>query len=178
MNMKTNSKTEQVLVVLVVLSWLAFFGLIVQSGVILFSFISSIFNSESARNIHEGLDLFNLRQDNFTLYTILIVFTIIMSVLKAIVWWMVIKLIKKIQLANPFTMEVAHRLEYISYILFTVWVLSVTGGGFIAWLGDKAGNLNDSWKHGSFLFMAGLVFIISQIFKRGVEIQSENELTV
>jgi len=26
--------------------------------------------------------------------------------------------------------------------------------------------------------MAALVFIISQVFKRGVEIQSENELTV
>ncbi|MBN2635649.1 MAG: DUF2975 domain-containing protein [Prolixibacteraceae bacterium] len=38
--------------------------------------------------------------------------------------------------------------------------------------------MNDSWNTGPFLFMAGLVFVISQIFKRGVEIQSENDLTV
>ncbi len=29
-----------------------------------------------------------------------------------------------------------------------------------------------------FLFMAGIIFIIALIFKRGVEIQSENELTI
>jgi hypothetical protein len=39
----------------------------------------------------------------------------------------------------------------------------------ISWIGENAGE---------FLFMAGLVFIISPIFKRGVELQSENELTV
>lgn len=29
-----------------------------------------------------------------------------------------------------------------------------------------------------FVFMAGVVFVMSQIFKKGVEIQTENELTV
>jgi hypothetical protein len=31
---------------------------------------------------------------------------------------------------------------------------------------------------GEFLFLAGIVFVIAQIFKRGIEIQTENELTV
>ena len=29
-----------------------------------------------------------------------------------------------------------------------------------------------------YLFMAGIVYIISQIFKRGIEIEEENQLTV
>jgi hypothetical protein len=29
-----------------------------------------------------------------------------------------------------------------------------------------------------FIFMAGVVFIMSQAFKRGVEIQSDNDLTI
>jgi hypothetical protein len=31
---------------------------------------------------------------------------------------------------------------------------------------------------GETLFLAGVVFVIAQIFKKGVEIQSENELTI
>lgn len=178
MEIKVNTRTGQILTVLKILAWMAFFGFVVSAGVFLFSYISSYWNPGGAKNIKEGLNLLQLRQENFTLYTVLMAFSFIMTILKAIVWWMVAKLIDKIKLENPFTMEVAHRLEYISYSLFTVWVLSVTGGGFVAWLGEKAGNLNDSWNTGEFLFMAGLIFVISQIYKRGVELQSENELTV
>jgi len=172
------TQTEHILIFMKVLAWIAFFSFIVTAGILMFSYISSVWNPESAENIHEGLNLFQLRQENFFLYSVLMTSQFIMYILKAIVWWMVVKLILKIKLANPFTIEVAHRLEIISYFLFAIWVLSVTSAGFVAWLGEKAGSLNDSWNHGQFLFMAGLVFIISQIFKRGVEIQSENELTV
>ena len=40
------------------------------------------------------------------------------------------------------------------------------------------GELHGNWISGEFIFMVGLVFIISQVFKRGVEIQAENDLTV
>ncbi len=172
------TKTVQVLIFMKVLAWIAFFSFAVKAGIFMISYISSIWNPESAKNILEELNLFQLRQEDFTLYSVLIATQVIMSVLKAIVWWLVLKLINKIKLANPFTEEVAHKLENISYVLFAVWVNAVSVGGFVATLGEKAGSLNDTWNHGQFLFMAGLVFIISQIFKHGVELQSENELTV
>lgn len=176
--MKSKIRTEQILTVMKILAWVAFFGFVVKAGVYLFSTISSYWNPEKAKDIYQGLDLFTLRLDSISLFLILMVFLVFITVLKAIIWRMVAKLINKIKMENPFTMEVAHQLEYISYSLFTIWVLSVSGGGFVAWLGEKAGHLNDSWNTGPFLFMAGLVFVISQIFKRGVEIQSENDLTV
>ncbi|WP_167618046.1 DUF2975 domain-containing protein [Maribellus sediminis] len=178
MEMKVNTRTEQILTVLKILAWVAFFGFAVSAVLFLSSYISGFWNSINIFDIKEAPNLLQLRQENFGLYTILMAFSLIMALLKAIVWWMVAKIIDKIKIDNPFSMEVVHQLEYISYSLFTIWVLSVTGGGFIAWLGDKAGHLNDSWNKGPFLFMAGLVFVISQIFKRGVEIQSENDLTV
>jgi len=178
MKFKFKTKTEQILTVMKILAWMAFFGFMIKAGAYLFATVSSFWNPESAANIYQGLDLFILRQDSLALFIALMLSLLIITVLKAIVWWMIAKLIDKIKMENPFTMDVAHRLEYISYSLFAVWVLSVTGGGFAAWLGERAGNLNDSWNTGEFLFIAGLVFIISQIFKRGVELQSENELTV
>jgi uncharacterized membrane protein YjgN (DUF898 family) len=178
MKFRVKTKTQQILTVMKILAWMAFFGFMIKAGAYVFSTISSFWNPDSAANIYQGLNLLELRQDSVGLFIALMLGLLIMTALKAIVWWMIAKLIDKIRMENPFTMDVAHQLEYISYSIFTIWVLSVTGGGFVAWLGDKAGNLNDSWNNGEFLFMAGLVYIISQIFKRGVEIQSENDLTV
>ncbi len=178
MKNKGKSQTEQVLIFMKIVAWIAFFGFVVSTGVLLFSYFSSLWNPESAKNIHEDLNLFQLRQENFSLYSVLMATQFIMAILKAIIWWMVIKLIDKLKISNPFTGIVAYKLAQISYILFVVWIFAVTAGGFIAWLGDKAGNLNSSWEHGQFLFMACLVFIIYQIFRRGIELQSENELTV
>jgi len=177
MKFKVQSKTEQILIVMKILAWIAFFAFLIKAGAYLFSYISSYWNPESAGNIYKGLSLLEVRQNSFLLFTALMAGLLIMTILKAIVWYMIAKIIAKIKIKNPFSMEVAHQLEYISYSLFTIWVLSVTGGGFVAWLGERAGNLNGSWNTGD-LFVAGLVFIISQIFKRGVELQSENDLTV
>ncbi len=34
------------------------------------------------------------------------------------------------------------------------------------------------WESAGYLFMAGIIFIIALLFERGIEIQSENELTI
>ncbi|WP_319502657.1 DUF2975 domain-containing protein [uncultured Draconibacterium sp.] len=172
------TQTEHVLIFMKILALIAYVSFAIKAIILLYFYISSIWNPESAKNFFIGLDLLQLRQENFMQYSILVASAIVLSILKSIVWWLVVQLINKIKMTNPFTGEVAYKLEKISYLLFAVWVFAVTSGGFIAWLGEKAGNLNDSWNHGQFLFMAGLVFIISQIFKRGVELQNENDLTV
>jgi hypothetical protein len=98
--------------------------------------------------------------------------------MKSFVWFLVIKTLSKINLVNPFKMEVALTLEKISYVLFGTWIVGILSSAYTSRLLKITGELFGSWMTGEFIFMAGLVFIISQIFKRGVEIQSENELTV
>ena len=43
---------------------------------------------------------------------------------------------------------------------------------------EKTGQLYGSLLSGEFIFMVGLVYIMAWIFRRGVEIQSENDLTI
>ena len=176
--MGKKTKTEHVLIFMKIVAWIAFFSFVVEIGAYLYVYILSFWNPEAAGNFYHDINLYDLSQSSVAKYSIVVFFMILTSALKAMVWWLVVKLIRKIKIANPFTKEVAGKLEKMSYTLFAIWVLGVTGGGFTAWLGELAGTLNDSWNHGTYLFMAGLVFIISQIFKRGIEIQSENELTV
>lgn len=176
--METKTRTGQILTVLNILAWVAFIGYAIEAGATLTTYIVSCFNAESAKDLYKGLNLYSLRQYNFWHYTLSVSFIVALSIMKSFVWLLVAKTISKVNLKNPFTMEVAHTLEKISYILFGTWLVEMLNSAHISWLMKLTGELYGSWGSSEFIFMAGLVFVISQVFKRGVEIQSENELTV
>jgi hypothetical protein len=172
--MKPNqSKTEKILIVLKILSWVAVAGFIVQSCAILISFGVSAVNPVAARNLYMGLDLYHLRQFNFSYYAFFISFMVVILLMKAYTWFLVTKTLSKLSLANPFKMEVAQKLEKISYVLFATWIIGVLGILYSNWLQKKTGQIFESRSFDELFFMAGLIFIKSQVFKRGVEIQLE-----
>jgi len=188
--METKARTSQILRIMHILTWIAVIGLTAQAGAILISFAVSCFNPEASRNLYTGmdleiarslngvLDLYNLRQFSFQHYAQLISILMAVFALKAFALYLVTKVLSGVNLASPFNFEVAHLIEKISYFLFSVWMVAVIGNGYISWLTKRTEFRLDQLPTSEFLFMAGLVFIISQIFKRGVEIQSESELTV
>jgi Protein of unknown function (DUF2975) len=178
METKSKTRTQQILTVMQVLAWVAFVGYAVEAGVMLSSYVISGFNPEAAKDLYKGLSLYELRKLNFWYYTSAVSFLVFLSGMKSFIWLLVIKTLSKIKLKNPFTMEVAQKLERISYVLFATWLVGMLSSAYTAYLMKITGELFGTWVSGEFVFMAGLVFIISQIFKRGVEIQSENDLTV
>ena len=176
-------KTDQVLTVMKIFAWIAFFGYSIQCGSYLISYIVSWFNPQAASDIYKGLDLFGMKEHSNVKYTIFVASLVAVAGLKANIWYRVTQIIPKIKIENPFTIEVARRLEKISLILLIIWILGYAGSAYAGWLSrtfefvvnsETLRSLNS----GEFLFMAGLLFIVSQIYKRGVELQSENELTV
>ena len=174
--MKT--KTERILAAMNVVCWIAFIGLCVQSGGILVSYGVSVSNPEAAKHLFDKLDLYNLEQFDFWHYTLIVMFKAVIYALEAYVAYLLIKVLSVIKLSNPFTMEIALKLEKISYFLFATWVTAMFYDLHMAWLAERVTGLEKNYNSGELLFMAGVVFAISQIFKKGVEIQSENELTV
>ncbi len=172
------TNTRQVLSVMQIITWIAYIGLCIKTGAILISFGVSFVNPEAAKNIYKGLDLDSLRQVNLAYYVSLVSFIVAILMMKAHVFYLVTKILSKITLANPFKMDVAQTLEQISYVLLGAWVVGLLSRAYTSWLLKRTGEVFDSVSTDDFLFMAGLVFIISQVFKRGVEIQTENELTV
>jgi hypothetical protein len=175
---KPKTRTEQILSVLHILAWIAFIGYAIEAGAVLVSFAVSCVNPEAAKNLYLKLDFRHLRQFNMLYYSGSVLFMIVLSVMKSYVWFLVIKTLQKINLVSPFTKEVANMLERISYLLFSIWLIGMLSNGYTASLFKLTGELFGTYITGEFVFMAGLIFVISQIFKRGVEIQSENELTV
>jgi hypothetical protein len=178
MKNKTQTRTEQVLGVLYIIAWLAFVGFVIEAGAVLVSYVVSCINPVGAKNLYKGLDLYDLRQFDFWHYTLSVFFMVALSIMKSLVSFQVIRILSKFNLKNPFTLEVVKRMEKISYIAFGTWLVTLLSDVHTGWLLKTTGKLYGSWLSGEFIFMVGLVFVISQVFKRGVEIQSENDLTV
>jgi hypothetical protein len=176
--MKTKTNTETILVVMNVLVWITFIGLMIEAGALLVSYGVSVVNEKAAMNLYKGQDWFNLRQYDFWHYTGIISLKASILIVEAYTAYLVIKVLSSIKMTSPFTMEVAKKLEKIAYTLLLVWVAILLYNGQLKWLSKDVTGLQEMNLSTDFIFYAGLVFIVSQIFKKGVEIQTENELTV
>jgi len=174
--MKT--RTETILTIMHVLSWMAFIGYFIEGGAMLTSYVVSIGNPEGAKNLYMGFSLYNVRQYDFWQYTFAVSFVLAQLGLKAYTAWLVITVLRTIKMANPFTVEVSNLLERISYFILVTWVIAMLSNSQINWLSKRLDGLEGKLVSGEFILLAGVVFIMSQIFKKGVEIQTENELTV
>jgi len=180
-NIAMKTRTETVLTVMHVLAWIAFIGLAIETGAMLVSFGVSWLNPVAAKDLYQGMNLYDLSQYNFWLYTQTVSYIVALMAVKAYAVYLIIKILMKVKLQTPFTAETVRRLETISYVLFGGVIISIISQAQANWLEKRVQDFNINWigeNAGEFLFVAGLVFIISQVFKRGVELQSENELTV
>jgi len=77
-------------------------------------------------------------------------------------------------------MEVENKLGRIAYLLFGVWLVSsVFWKTYMYYLSKTTGiQLLTNSNGDEYFFMACMIYIISQVFKRGIEIQEEIQLTV
>ncbi|MBL7864283.1 MAG: DUF2975 domain-containing protein [Cyclobacteriaceae bacterium] len=171
-------KTKTILVVMNVATYLALVGVAIQGGSKLISYVVSLNNPEAAKNLYNGLDLFALQDYSFWHYTAIVSFLVFLDALKVYTCQLVIKVLTDIKLTNPFTPEMTGLLDKISYVIFSTWLVSFLYNGHRDWLVRRIPGLAMEAISIDFIFMAGVVFIIAQVFKRGVEIQSENDLTV
>ena len=93
-----------------------------------------------------------------------------------------IKLIGKLDLQMPFSVFVSNQISRIRTVTFTIGLLSIIANKVVHNFSEKGfdvNQLNEYWTDGeAFIFMAAIIFIIATIFKRGIELQSENDLTV
>ncbi len=172
------TKTQTILAVMHVVTWITFIGLMIKAGAILTSYVVSVFNPAATKNLYINLNLSNLHAFDFLHYTATVSFMVAVLIMEAYIAFLVIKIFLKIKMSNPFTMEVSDIIERISYFLFATWVITVFQNAHTSWLHKKVESLQLSHVSNEFIFLAGVVFVISQVFKKGVELQSENELIV
>ena len=177
--MKT--RTEIVLIVLKYLGLLAAIGFSIECGAQILSFVASFISPDWAKKTYDADPVwFQVREYDRWYYIQLMSLIITTSALKAWAWYLIFDLLNKLELKSPFSPFVAKKLESISYVLLGIWVVMTFMGKSYAHYLIKASNIELPGKYISdeYIFIAGIVFILSQIFKRGIEMQEENQLTV
>ncbi|OXA86631.1 DUF2975 domain-containing protein [Flavobacterium hercynium] len=167
---------------LYIVAWLIFVGLCIEAGGLIVNFFVSLYNPEFVQNLYQKLDLSEMYNDSKLAFFGIYSFVLIISILKAFLFYTVIKLMHKIDLSKPFTSFVARQISYISYFTVSIGILSYIARKTAKDLqhnGYVINSLNEFWvDNQAFILMAAVVYIIATIFQKGVEIQNDNDLTI
>lgn len=178
--MESKSRTQLLLRIMLIVTWVAFIGFMIRAGTILVIYALSIVNPEAAIDFYEGPNMYHLYQYGFWTFSIAVALMTSIPIMNALIAHEVIKILTQFNLSSPFTMEVAQRLQKVAALALGIWILNIIiniHSGVTIGVADAAYR-QDADPGDYTLIMAALLFIISQVFKRGVEIQTENDLTV
>lgn len=165
-----------------IVTWIIFVGLCIESGGLIVNFIFSLFNPEFVENLYQKLDLSEMYNRSKWAFFSMYSFILFISILKAYLFYIVIKLVTKINLSKPFNSFVSKQILQISYYTFSIGLLSYIARQIAKNLQHKGYSidiLNQFWEDSqAFILMAAVIYTIAIIFSKGVEYQEEIEETV
>ena len=171
--------TTIILKIMNILFWIVFIGLCIKTGALLISFFVSLFiNPEGAQDLYLGLDLYDLYNFDLEKYIGVASLLIALMAMKAYLAFLVVKLFMKFDLNHPFNEKTASLISEISYYALSIGVVAIIAEGYADRIIKHGIALQIDWGEEQFLFFAGIIYIIALVFKKGVEIQNENELTI
>jgi hypothetical protein len=162
-----------------VLFWIIFIGLCIKTGTLLFGyFISMAINSVPSGNLYMGLSLSAVYQYGLVPYTIIVFMLLMITGLKAYIGYWVLRIFKELTLEKPFSAAINQIIIRISKIALWTGLLAIAGHAFSEWLLTKDIEVPIDWAYGEILFFAAVIYIIAEVFRKGIELQSEIDLTV
>jgi len=164
-------------------TWAAFIGLCIKAGSLMFTFIMSVFwNPVAAKDLYLGLDLSALQSLDQFYYICLVWLVIATTALKAFLFYLAVRIFDKINFNQPFCETLVLLIRNISFVALLTSSMIYLTNKYSDQLIAKGINLSSLSPHltgaSEFLFLAGIVFVISLVFRKGIEIQEENQLTV
>ena len=180
--MEIRISTQQLLKILFYVALLLFVGICIESGMYIFNgFYTYTINSYNAN----FLSLKALYQFDPGHYGVVMLLLSIVTTLKAVLFFVIVKLLhdKNLNLYQPFSTKMYHFLLTLSGLSVVIAFFSNYGLNYLKWLQEKPIALPDlsTFAVGGgdvWFFMGIILFLIAKIFKRGIEIQSDNELTI
>ena len=184
--MEISISSQNVLRVINIIAWVIFVGLCIEAGGILFNSIYAIFiNPIASKSFWMKADLSALYNYDKGFFMVVVSLMSIVAVLKAIMFYLIITLFnhRTFQFTQPFNAILEKFISNLAYLSFGIGLFSIWGNRYCDWLNFNGVELppmqslrmagGDVW-----LFMCAILFVIAYIVKRGVEIQTENDLTV
>jgi hypothetical protein len=167
---------------LTVIAWIIFVGLSIEACALLVNFIFTFFNPALLKNLYQKLDLSAMYNRSTATFYSMYTFILVIAFLKAALFYEVIKLVSKLDLNRPFSSFVSKQITTISYITFSIGLISIVAretANNLSHKGFDINSLNEFWVDSqAFILMAAVIYAIAIIFKRGIELQNENDSTI
>jgi hypothetical protein len=165
-----------------IVAWVIFVGLCIEAGGLIVNFIFSLYRPEFVQNLYQKLDLSQMYNHSKWAYISMYSFILVISILKAYLFYVVIRLLSKLDLTKPFNSYVAGQIKLLSYYTLSIGLISYIArqtAKNLQHYGFEIDILNQFWADSqAWILMAAVIYVIATIFSRGVEIQNENDLTV
>jgi len=165
-----------------IVAWIIFVGLCIEAGALTVNFIFALYKPETVQNLYQKLDLSEIQETSTWAFYQIYSFILAISVLKAVLFYIVVLLVTKIDLEKPFNKFVSKKITQISYYTFSIGILSYLARDTTERLQDEGfaiDTLNHFWGDSqAFILMAAVIYVIATIFKKGIALQTENDLTV
>ncbi len=159
--------------------WIIFIGLCIKTGALMVSTGVSLFvNPAATADLYMGLDLsavWERSQQVFILYSSTY---ILLHALQAYIGYLIVSITLKLRSDRPFSHDIALTIEKISQTSLIAGITAIFGHGISQWLLRQNVSTPIEWAYAEILFFGGVVYFIAEVFRRGVLLQEENELTV
>jgi hypothetical protein len=176
---------KHIRIVLLIICGLIFVGVCIEAGGFISNIIYALYKPSVAAHYWQDLDLspvYNYDKGQFVVVT---TFMSIPAVFRCIIFYLIIKLLmdNKLSLSQPFSKYLVKFISLMAWLALGTGLFSAWGAEYVNWLESKniaMPGIHELRLGGAdvWLFMGVVLLVIAQLFKRGVEIQSENELTV
>lgn len=183
--MEIKISTKQILNILYLLSWIIFIGVCIEAGGFIFNAIFTLLDPINAKYFWKQVDLSVLYEYDHGYFLVELLLMSIVAVMRACIFYLIIKILhdKKLNMTQPFNKDLGHFIFNVSYLALGIGLFSWWGAKYTEWFVKQGVEMPDIQylRLGGadvWLFMGVILYIIAQIFKRGIEIQTENELTV
>lgn len=167
---------------LLIVAWVIFVGLCIEAGGLIVNFFFSLYKPEFVPNLYQKLDLSEMYKSSKPVFFGIYSFILSIAILKAVLFYKVVMLMHKMDLSHPFSDFVSRQISQLSYFVLSIGLLTVIGkqnAENLSYYGSMPQDLNQFWADGqAFILMGAVIYIIAVIFKKGVDLQNENDLTV
>lgn len=183
--MEIRITTNHILKVLEILSWIIFIGLCIEAGALIFNTVYAMYKPIVAEHFWNGLDFSALYSYDKWYFLMQVSLMITVVVMKGMIFYLIVKMFydKKFSLANPFNPTVYSVVQNIAYLCLGAGLFSVWSIRQMKWFVKKGIAMpeqhllnidgGDVW-----FFMAVVLVVLAQVFKKGIELQKENDLTI
>ncbi|MCB0645451.1 MAG: DUF2975 domain-containing protein [Saprospiraceae bacterium] len=172
-------KKEHILTFLKVAAYIAMIGYFIEAGSVVFSFCLNWYHSNAEGEFMYHLNLGEIYAYNKKMYYSAVSLLVALPVAQALLWWSVIELFPQINLEKPFDEGLIAAMNKMIQPLIGYGIIGFISRHYFEFVEKRTGQLIDpDFDLGLYLFILGVIVIVTEILKKGLELKNENELTI